>query len=70
MSLQRLTSFIWYFITRKAEHTEVVKFKNRLWIPPKGADIPDSSPWSAANETGAFEAFKAQATQGASAITK
>ena len=70
MTLQRLTSFIWYFITHKAEHAEVVKFKNRLWIPPKGAPIPAASPWSAENERGAFEAFKTQASGGAAPITK
>ncbi len=68
MTLQRLTSFIWYFVTHKADNTEVAKFKNRLWIPPKGAEIPESSPWSAENETGAFEAFKAQATNGTAVV--
>ena len=68
MPLQRLTSFIWYYATHRADATEIAKFKNRLWIPPKGAEIPEASPWSSANETDAFEAFKAQATNGTAVV--
>jgi len=52
-------SFVWWWFTHDADRTEVQKFRNNLWIPPVGAEIPRESPWSAENETAAFASFKA-----------
>jgi len=40
----------------------VAKFDAKLWIPPKGAPIPEASPWSAENEKKAFSQFAKEAT--------
>jgi hypothetical protein len=51
--------FAWYLLTRNGSPESVEKFKRQLWMPPKGV-LPDArSPWSAENETKAFQAVKA-----------
>lgn len=62
MPIRRFTSFLWWFFTKDGDPKEVTKFKNRLWIPPKGVAIPKSSPWSAEKEREAFQAFAVQVT--------
>jgi len=50
---------VWWWFTRDAERAEVEKFRLTLWLPPKGAEIPANSPWSAESEKSAFGALKA-----------
>lgn len=63
MPLARFVSFAYWWITREADSKDVAKFRNALWRPPvnETRPLPPESPWSAANETSAFAALKAQA---------
>jgi len=47
-------------VTRNAEEKDVEQFRIQLWRPPLGAqtEIPAESPWSAENETRAFQSLK------------
>lgn len=60
LPLDRFINLIWYYLTKGATPESVEKFKARLWIPPKGAEIPRESPWSAENEMAAFNTLMAQ----------
>lgn len=60
--MSALLDFGWYLLTRNGSPESVEKFKRNLWMPPKGV-MPDArSPWSAENETRAFQAVKALTT--------
>jgi len=60
MPLGRFCSFMWWYCTRNASQQDIDKFRTRLWQPVQGEVIPANSPWSAENETKAFQALKAQ----------
>lgn len=61
LPIDRLLNLIYYWATRNAQdENALAKFDRKLWMPPKGEEPPPESPWSAANETSAFQAFKAQ----------
>lgn len=55
---QRFLTLVYHFATREGSPDDIAKFDRRLWVPVKGAVPPPESPWSAANETNAFKAFK------------
>lgn len=55
-------NFIQFRITEDMDSPSKAKFRVRLWMPPKGAEVPSNSPWSAENEMAAFSALKAQMT--------
>ncbi|QDP45523.1 hypothetical protein SEA_FUZZBUSTER_39 [Microbacterium phage FuzzBuster] len=59
LSLDRFCNYVYWMATRNASATDIEKFRARLWRPPKGEVPDDRSPWSQANETGAFQALKA-----------
>lgn len=61
LPIDRLLNLIYFWATRNAQDENALsKFDRKLWMPPKGEEPPEESPWSAANETSAFAAFKAQ----------
>ncbi len=63
LPLHRYLNLIYHWATKNAERQEDLdKFDRQLWLPPAGSaePIPDESPWSAANETAAFDAFNQQ----------
>lgn len=61
LPVKRAVGFIWWFMTKDADTEARDKFKMRLWVPPKvDKPIPKESPWSAENETRAFQSLKAQ----------
>lgn len=60
LTIPRLESFLYWYFTRNADHSDVEKFRARLWIPPKGEKAPDDSPWSAKNERQAFKSLQMQ----------
>lgn len=61
LPIDRLLNLIYYWATRNAQdENALAKFDRKLWMPPKGEEPPPESPWSSANETSAFQAFKAQ----------
>ena len=64
MPLHRVCNFVYWLFTRNGQDTDIAKFDAKLWRPPVGA-IPDArSPWSAENETKAFQALKSQLAGG------
>ena len=60
MPLSRAMNFVWYMLTRNADDQARAKLRAKLWMPPKGVAPTKDSPWSPANETGAFGALRAQ----------
>lgn len=60
LPLDRLVWFLYWYFTRNADTSAVSTFRAKLWIPPKGAEIPKESPWSPENERAAFTAFANQ----------
>ena len=60
LPVQRLCSYVWWFITRNAEDKDREDFRIKVWRPPpqSTAPIPKDSPWSAENETKAFSSLK------------
>src|SRR3546814_13725564 len=61
LPIDRLLNLVYFWATRNAQDEQTLaKFDRKLWMPPKGEEPPAESPWSAANETSAFQAFKAQ----------
>lgn len=52
--------FMWHMMTRNAEAKDVDRFRQQLWMPPKGEAPDPRSPWSPENETKMFKAAKAQ----------
>lgn len=61
LPIDRMLNLIYFWATRNAQDEQTLaKFDRKLWMPPKGEEAPPESPWSAANETDAFKAFKAQ----------
>lgn len=59
MDAGRFASFIWWFLMHERDEQERMKFRNRLWQPPRGEVPTPDSPWSAANERESFRALKA-----------
>lgn len=57
LELDRLCSFVWWWVTRNAEQKERERFERRLYMPPKGV-APVKGPWSAEAETSAFATLK------------
>lgn len=61
LPIDRLLNLVYFWATRNAQdENALAKFDRKLWMPPKGEEPPPESPWSSANETSAFQAFKAQ----------
>lgn len=61
LPIDRLLNLVYFWATRNApDEQTLAKFDRKLWMPPKGEEAPAESPWSAANETSAFQAFKQQ----------
>lgn len=58
LPFDRFLNRVYYWFIKDREPNEIAKFDLQLWLPPKGADIPEESPWSAENETRAFKAFQ------------
>lgn len=58
LPFDRFLNFIYYFLTENADEQERDKFDLRLNTPPPNyrdpGSIPESSPWSAKNETAAL----------------
>jgi hypothetical protein len=52
-------NYVWYMLCRNADSTERAKLRAKLWLPPKGKEIPKESPWSAENEMGALRSLRA-----------
>jgi len=52
-------SALYYLAVKGGREEDVRKFDSRLWMPPKGVRADPRSPWSAENETAAFQAVKA-----------
>jgi hypothetical protein len=52
-------NYVWYMLIRHADTNEQAKLRAKLWLPPKGVEIPPESPWSAENEMSAFNALRA-----------
>lgn len=68
MPVDRLSSFVWWFLTRNAsKESDIAKIKARLWQPPSGyrGKIDARSPWSPENETKALASLKASLGLGA-----
>lgn len=64
MPLSDFVDLVWYLCTRNGQQKEIDRFRERVWMPPKGV-VPDPrSPWSAENETRAFQAVKAMVKGG------
>jgi hypothetical protein len=59
LSIDRFYNFIYYWATKDLSGEDRFSFDTRLWIPPEGEEPAPESPWSAENETKAFQAFKA-----------
>lgn len=60
LPIHRMLNLIYFWATRNAQDEQTLaKFDRKLWLPPKGAEPPKESPWSAENETSAFKALKA-----------
>jgi len=60
LPIDRMLNLIYFWATRNApDERALAKFDRKLWMPPKGEEAPAESPWSAANETSAFQALKA-----------
>lgn len=61
LPIHRMLNLIYFWATRNAQDEQTLaKFDRKLWMPPKGEEVPAESPWSAENETNAFKAFKQQ----------
>jgi hypothetical protein len=59
LPLGRAMNYVWYMLVRHADSAERAKLRAKLWLPPKGTEIPAESPWSAENEMGALRSLKA-----------
>lgn len=55
MPVSHFLDFVWYLTTRNGDQKEVEKFRRSVWMPPKGVKPDARSPWSAENETKAFD---------------
>lgn len=62
MPFDRFLNVVYVWLLGERDEVETQKFNAKLWIQPKGAEIPAESPWSAENESKAFAAFKAETT--------
>lgn len=61
LPLDRVTNFVWYFLTKDADAEGLDKFKATLWQPPRGVVVTDErSPWHPAQENSAFDALRAE----------
>lgn len=60
LPLDRFANFIWYTLTKDKDEKGVKQLEMKVWRPPRGVEIDKRSPWSAENETAAFNAIKAQ----------
>lgn len=69
LPLERLANFVYWYYTRNGTQEDVQKFRAQLWMPPKGQEAHEKSPWAPKNEAAAFQALKAAAT-GASSKPK
>ena len=69
LPLDRFLSLAYWYLTRGADAAAIEAFNRRLWMPPKGVTPDRRSPWSAENETAAFQAFKRQTTGTPTATT-
>jgi hypothetical protein len=59
LPIDRFLNLVYHWAIRNAQsENDVSKFDRRLWVPPKGVEPPEESPWSAQNETSAFQALK------------
>lgn len=58
LPLDRFANFVWWYLTKDLDHTNVEKFRARLWQPPKGQR--GQGPWAPNAETAAFKALQAQ----------
>jgi hypothetical protein len=52
-------NYVWYMLIRNADENGQAKLRAKLWLPPKGVEIPKESPWSAESEMGALRSLKA-----------
>jgi len=59
LPFDRFLNLVYAWYIDGLEEPDIAKFDAKLWIPPKGAEIPAESPWSAENEKKAFAQFKA-----------
>lgn len=57
MSLGRLGNFVWWWLTRNADHEDYDRIRRNLWRPPPGQ--VGQGPWSADEETQMMKAAKA-----------
>jgi len=62
LSLNDFSDLAWWYCTKEGDPKEVEKFKRRLWIPPKGAVIPENSPWSSKNTAASVNSLRAAVT--------
>lgn len=62
LPLPAFLDFLWYMHTKDGDEAGIEKFRRALWMPPKGVAPDARSPWSAQNETAAFQAVKALTT--------
>jgi len=52
-------NYTWFMLIRNADANEQAKLRAKLWLPPKGAEVPKESPWSAESEMAAFRSLRA-----------
>ena len=59
MDLSRLCNFVYWYVTKDAAKESIDKYNAQLWMPPKGIEPDERSPWSPENEAKAFSALSA-----------
>lgn len=48
--LDQFCALVWFMLTRDKKPEEIEFQKAQLWIPPKGVEIDERSPWHPANQ--------------------
>ena len=57
--MDQFCGLIWFLSIKEKEPHEIQTIKGQLWIPPKGVDIDERSPWHPKNQLQNLRAVKA-----------
>lgn len=57
--VDQFCGLVWFLSVKEKEPHEVQAMKAQLWIPPKGVEVDERSPWHPSNQLKNLQAVKA-----------
>lgn len=67
MYLDQFCALVWFMMIHDKKPEEVQYEKAQLWIPPKGVEVDERSPWHPSNQVNQLQRVKGSQPKGSGA---